>query len=139
MKRFFQGPLSDNGRNIMRRLSYGEQRTRAGQISYTKRATGERFPRYHAYLEETSTGLQVNLHVDQKEPSYEGTSAHAGEYDGVLVERELDRITTFIETLRSPNISLSHPSSPSTGTPPPKTHQKTAIKKKGFWETLFGG
>lgn len=131
MKRFFQGPLPDNGRNILRRLSYGEQRTRAGQVSYTKRATGERFPRYHVYLEETPTGLQVNLHVDQKEASYEGTSAHAGEYDGPLVEQEMARITAFIETLRS---SSSHPTQQ-----PTFTHSSTPQKKKGFWGTLFGG
>ncbi|HAU66182.1 TPA: hypothetical protein DCW61_02430 [Candidatus Uhrbacteria bacterium] len=139
MKRFFQGPLSDNGRNILRRLSYADQRTKTGQISYTKRVTGERFPRYHVYIEEIPTGIQINLHLDQKEASYEGTSAHAGEYDGPLVEQEMTRITTFIETLRSPNISLSHPSSPSTGTTSTKPHGKTLIKKKGFWEALFGG
>ena len=137
MKRFFQGPLSDNGRNILRRLSYGEQRTRAGQISYTKRVTSERFPRYHVYIEEIPTGLQVNLHVDQKEASYEGTSAHAGEYDGALVEQEMDRITTFIETLRSPTPSLSHPSLPVVNHVP-SPHRVIPIKKKGLWEMFFG-
>lgn len=97
MKQFFAGPLSDNARNVLRRLGYGEQRAHSGQISYVKRVTGERFPRYHAYVEDMNGGLQVNLHVDQKEASYEGTSAHAGEYGGSLVEREMQRIKDFID------------------------------------------
>ena len=41
MKQFFAGPLSDNARNLLRRMGYGEQRTRAGQISYVKRIAGD--------------------------------------------------------------------------------------------------
>lgn len=122
MKKFFPGPLSDNARNLLRRLGYGEQRTRAGQISYVKRVAGERFPRYHAYVEDQNDGLQVNLHVDQKEASYEGTSAHAGEYEGPLVEREMSRIADFILSLKtSPTPSAPIPNAP----------------KKGFWGTLW--
>ena len=64
MKQFFPGPLSDHSRNIMRKLGYAEQRTRSGQISFTKRAGADRFPRYHAYVEDKDGGMQVNLHVD---------------------------------------------------------------------------
>jgi hypothetical protein len=46
--------------------------------------------------------MQVNLHVDQKEASYEGTSAHGGEYEGPLVEQEMARITQFIGSLGTP-------------------------------------
>ena len=123
MKKFFAGPMSDNARNILRRLGYGEQRTRAGQISYVKRVTGERFPRYHAYVEDQNGGLQVNLHVDQKEASYEGTSAHAGEYEGPLVQREMNRIAEFLSSLH---------------TPPPPSAPTPSAPKKGFWGTLFG-
>jgi hypothetical protein len=102
MKQFFPAPLADHARNIMRRLGYGEQRTRRGQISYVKRTGPERFPRYHAYVEDRAGGMQVNLHVDQKEASYEGTSAHGGEYEGPLVEQEMARITQFIGSLGTP-------------------------------------
>ncbi len=126
MKRFFAGPLTDNARNLLRRLGYGEQRTRVGQISYVKRVAGDRFPRYHAYVEDQNGGIQVNLHVDQKEASYEGTNAHAGEYEGPLVEREMTRIAGFVA-------SLKH----ATTSPTPSTGSVTE-KKKGFWGTLFG-
>lgn len=126
MKQFFAGPLSDNARNLLRRLGYGEQRTRAGQISFVKRVAGERFPRYHAYVEDVNGGIQVNLHVDQKEASYEGTSAHAGEYEGPVVEREMKRIAEFVAGLKG---GASLPSQDS-GDP--------TEKKKGFWGILFG-
>ncbi|NQV90025.1 hypothetical protein HQ487_01295 [Candidatus Uhrbacteria bacterium] len=124
MKTFFPGPLADNARNIMRRLGYGEQTTRAGQISYTKRVSGERFPRYHGYVEDMNGGLQVNLHVDQKAASYEGTSAHGGEYEGPLVEREMARVKALID-----NLGASRP------TPPPAS--ASPQPKKGFWGTLW--
>lgn len=100
MKHFFPGPLSDHARNIMRRLGYGELRTRSGQVSFTKRVTGNYFPRYHAYVEDLNGGIQVNLHIDQKEASYEGTSAHAGEYEGPLIEQEMNRIAEKIKSVR---------------------------------------
>lgn len=125
MKQFFAGPLSDNARNLLRRLGYGEQRTRAGQISYVKRVAGERFPRYHAYVEDVNGGLQVNLHVDQKEASYEGTSAHAGEYEGPLVAREMSRIADLVAGLKG-GASL-----------PPQDTVAPTEKKKGFWGTLW--
>lgn len=100
MKQTLSGPLPDHARNLMRRMGYGEQRARSGQISYVKRVSSERFPRYHAYVEDIAGGgMQVNLHVDQKEASYEGTSAHSGEYEGPLVEREMAGIVGFVKSL----------------------------------------
>ena len=96
MKQFFKGPLSDNARNFMRRLGYGEQTTRQGQVSYVKRLGSERFPRMHAYVEDKDGGMQVNLHLDQKAASYEGTSMHGGEYEGPLVEQEMMRIASVV-------------------------------------------
>lgn len=101
MQQFFQGPLTDHARNIMRNLGYGEQRARSGQISYAKRISGEKFPRYHAYVEDQNNGMQVNLHIDQKEASYEGSHVHSGEYDGRLVEQEMNRILLFIKTKKA--------------------------------------
>lgn len=54
------------------------------------------FPRFHLYIEEHGDVLAINLHLDAKAPSYAGTSAHAGEYDGELVEREIARIVGSI-------------------------------------------
>lgn len=68
-----------------------------GKISYIRRLGGEFYPRLHIYIEEKSAGIFLSLHLDQKKPSYGGgTHAHGGEYDGPLIERELDRLRGFI-------------------------------------------
>jgi len=33
-----------------------------------------------------------NLHLDQKQPSYAGAHAHNAEYEGEIVEREIERL-----------------------------------------------
>ncbi|MBI4713727.1 hypothetical protein HY771_00870 [Candidatus Uhrbacteria bacterium] len=101
MQQFFTGPLSDHARNLMRRFGYGEQRARSGQISYVRRVSSDRFPRYHAYVEDKNGGLQINLHIDQKEASYEGSHVHSGEYESPLVKEEMGRIAQFIQTTKS--------------------------------------
>lgn len=55
---------------------------------------GKNYPRFHIYLkkDEATGEFDMNLHLDQKMPSYEGSSAHSGEYSGELVEKERDRI-----------------------------------------------
>lgn len=96
MKTFIPGPLTDNARNMMRRLGYGEQSKFSGQTAFIKRVSGAEFPRYHAYVEDKDGGLQVNLHMDQKAASHEGTHAHAGEYEGPLVEQEMKYIVAWV-------------------------------------------
>lgn len=113
----------------MRQLGYGEQRTRAGQISFTKRAGGGRFPRYHVYVEDRDGGMQVNLHLDQKAASYEGTATHGGEYEGPLVEQEMARIKQHIQPVEiapSPVPTQTQPQQPTAQPAPPK-------KKSKFW------
>ncbi|MBI2475185.1 hypothetical protein HYV69_02035 [Candidatus Uhrbacteria bacterium] len=98
MQHFFHGPLPDHARNIMRHLGYGEQRAKSGQISYVRRVASDRFPRFHAYVEDKNSGIQVNLHMDQKEASYEGSHVHSGEYESQLCQEEMNRIIQFIQT-----------------------------------------
>lgn len=124
MKHTIPGPLPDHARNMMRRLGYGELQKRSGQLSYAKRVSGGSFPRYHAYVEDLSGGsMQVNLHIDQKEASYQGSHAHSGEYEGPLVEQEMQRIIGFIQSLSKPN---PLPPSP-----------KPTPKKSGFLSKFF--
>ncbi len=124
MKRYLPGPLPDHARNLMRRLGYGEHRGYGEQLSYARRASGADFPRYHAYVEDVDGGMQINLHVDQKAASYRGSHAHGGEYEGPLVEREMERIVSSIARLQPMPAPAPAPGAPE--------------KKKGFWGSLFG-
>lgn len=85
----------------MRRCGYGRLVSRRnGQVSYARRLGGGQYPRFHVYIDEKDGGFQVNLHLDQKQPSYGKHTAHSGEYDGELVEREGERIRQMIEGMR---------------------------------------
>lgn len=82
-----------NARQVARNLGYAEfDDPNSGQTSYTRRLSGNFYPRFHLYIEEKAGKMIFNLHLDQKQVSYKGHTAHSGEYDGELVEQEGERI-----------------------------------------------
>ncbi len=87
----------------MRACGYAEINSyHTGETSYVRTFENGRFyPRFHAYIEEMPSGISVSLHLDAKQPSYEGFSAHSGEYDGPLVEGEMARIRELITHTRN--------------------------------------
>jgi hypothetical protein len=50
----------------------------------------------HLFIKTEEGGLTFSLHLDQKKPIYDGATAHAGDYDGPVVEREMARIKQYI-------------------------------------------
>ena len=64
------------------------------EYSVVRTIGNNNFPRFHIYLRKSEkTGqFEINLHLDQKKPSYRGTAAHAGEYEGKIIEEEAERI-----------------------------------------------
>ena len=85
----------------MRRLGYSEHINReSGERSFTRRLRGDFYPRYHVYIDERHGGMTVKLHLDQKKPSYAGAHAHSGEYEGPLIEKEIERIKSFVFQMR---------------------------------------
>lgn len=123
MKKFIPGPLPENARNLMRRIGYGEHVGHEQQLSYVKRLSGMTYPRWHAYVEDRNGGMQINLHLDQKQASYASGPAHGGEYEGPIVEREMTRITDSIKSFSIPQ---------------PQPTKKTPSKKPGLFGRLFG-
>lgn len=53
---------------------------------------GASYPRFHLFIEKSSDELRCSLHLDQKKPSYSGSTAHSGEYEGEIIENEVERI-----------------------------------------------
>lgn len=73
--------------NLMRKAGYfllGE--------SFIRPLERSGYPRFHIYLKDENDEIIINLHLDQKRPVYKGTKAHAGEYEGKVVENEAKRI-----------------------------------------------
>ncbi len=102
MRLEFQFARSENTHTLMRRIGYAPNRHFSpAEPSYHRRLSGVPYPQFHIYVNADEVNrLILNLHLDAKQPSYAGTSAHAGEYDGPTVEREADRIKAWVEHVR---------------------------------------
>jgi hypothetical protein len=73
----------DSPLNVLRRSGYAFLRKdeKTGELSFVKRVSNGDYPRFHIYAKQDVKGsVQVNLHLDQKKASYEGSTAHSGEY-----------------------------------------------------------
>ncbi|KKW41593.1 MAG: hypothetical protein UY92_C0015G0005 [Candidatus Magasanikbacteria bacterium GW2011_GWA2_56_11] len=105
MKLHFSGLYAMNPRQLIRRAGYGEIINRTGAVSYARVFGPSGYPRFHAYLELAPGGFEINLHLDQKKPTYGTGTAHSGEYDGDAVEREGGRIQAVIASLKRPTLA----------------------------------
>ncbi len=82
----------------MRQVGYAEfTDPNTGEVSYVRRLATHFYPRFHVYLEMQSDHLRLNLHLDQKQPSYPGFRKHSGEYDGPTVEAEAERLHQVLQ------------------------------------------
>jgi len=94
-----------------------------GQYNMVRKLAGQHYPRFHAYVKSRPAGrgssmaptssrvhdlvgtspsgqgqdFIFSLHLDQKQPSYQGSHAHSGEYFGPVVETEADRIKEILK------------------------------------------
>ena len=64
--------------------------------SFIKVLSGSGYPRFHLYPNETDDKYILNLHLDQKRPTYGKETAHSGEYSGEIIEKEARRIKEWI-------------------------------------------
>ncbi len=96
-------PFSSSAEFFIRRAGYGKiVDRRENKTSYVYRLSRTAFyPRFHCYIDtEDATSMTFNLHLDQKQPSYEGSHMHSGEYEGELVEKEAARIKDAVAKAR---------------------------------------
>jgi hypothetical protein len=83
--------------DIMRQIGYiPAYFQNAGEFSVVRKLTRNEYPRFHAYIIQNGQDFIFKLHLDQKKPSYEGAKGHNGEYDGVVVEDEAERIKSIL-------------------------------------------
>ena len=87
----------DNILSLARKSGYFPKIGRDQDTSFVRQLLGMDYPRFHLYVKVEKDGFVFNLHLDQKKPSYEGSHAHSGEYEGELVEKEAERIKKIIE------------------------------------------
>lgn len=84
----------DNVAQLMRRAGYNFIRSVAGgeEMSFQRALEYGGWPRFHVYVKDEGDFLVINLHLDQKRPSYAGSAAHNAEYDSELTRAEMERI-----------------------------------------------
>lgn len=99
----FKISLLGNIQNLMRNCGYFLEKHdgQTGEMAFVRPAPGAGragYPRFHVYVryDETTHETVINLHLDQKKPVYHGATAHSGEYDGQLVENEVERIKSIL-------------------------------------------
>lgn len=66
------------------------------ETSFARRLSRDYYPRFHIYINKQGESDYFNLHLDQKKASYEGQTAHSGEYDGDLVKQEAERLKSLM-------------------------------------------
>ena len=87
----------ENLTSIARKIGYIPIRTNdQNEFSMERPLTRNDYPRFHIYAKEGGEEFSLNLHLDQRKPSYAGTSAHAGEYEGDIINQEIERIKSLI-------------------------------------------
>ena len=81
----------------LRRAGYSYMSDRrGGNDSFVRRLGRGLYPRFHIYIKDKSNDIILNIHLDHKKPSYPGAPAHSGEYDGDLVEAEVERLRGLV-------------------------------------------
>ena len=92
--------LKDSALNLMRRAGYSFIRHNGStdEEAYQRRLGSGDYPKFHAFVKEEKDLIFVNLHLDQKKPSYSGYTAHSGEYeDSEILEKEAQMIKKVFE------------------------------------------
>jgi len=77
--------------SFFRRAGYHFQKREEKEMAFVRRLTDREFPRFHAFVKVVGNKFEVNIHIDHKRASYDGSRAHSGEYDG---DSELLRVET---------------------------------------------
>ncbi len=87
--------LKDNVYNLVRKAGYRfqEKDEKNSELIFVRPLERSGYPRFHLYIKRfNEENLIFDLHLDQKKPSYRGAHAHSGEYEGDIIEKEVERI-----------------------------------------------
>lgn len=102
----FSGNFADSMRSAG--YHYDGQDPKTGELRFYRSLSSGLFPRFHVYCLKTQNSklLTINLHLDQKAPVYEGTTAHGGDYEGPIIEKEAAKIKSSLSEKSLPPIDI---------------------------------
>jgi hypothetical protein len=79
--------------------------------SFTRALGRNHHPRFHVYVNLEEEKIIFNMHLDQKEASYEGSHMHNADYEGPVVSGEIIRLRDLVRaqmpTARPVNINAA--------------------------------
>ena len=87
---------NENLLSLVRKIGYRVNSSSRGEFNCIRPVQGSDYPRFHLFIEEDEDKFIFKLHLDQKKPSYSGSSAHSGEYEGRVVEEEAEKIKKIV-------------------------------------------
>lgn len=112
-----------------------------GRDSYVRRLTRDHYPRLHVYINKRGDIAIFDMHLDQKKISYQGSHAHNAEYDGQVVEREIERLKNLLGQQEQ---SLNHSNQSPVAQSVPRgighgqySHDIKPRPKQSWWRRLF--
>jgi hypothetical protein len=131
---------------FLRRVGYGHiHDSVTGHDSYVRRFSRDFYPRFHMYFEDLPDRVVFNLHLDQKQASYEGSHMHNAEYEGEAVANEMERLKGFlIEESSAEGLSIDKPEDvvdktfAGIGNRDFRDEPVRKPEKKSFWGKIFG-
>jgi len=139
--RISKNKLSINPEQFLRKAGYGFiVDRRRGQESFIRRLGNYHYPRLHMYVDKDNDFYIFNLHLDQKETSYEGAHAHNAEYDGEVVEGEIERLKSLLReySYENNNIESENNVQNTIGQGDYNQDQKSNERKKiSWWRRIF--
>lgn len=104
----FTKNLTDSMRSVGYHYDGNDQKT--GEWRFYRSLSANLYPRFHVYaaFDKASKKLTVNLHLDQKAPVYQGSTAHSGDYEGPVIDEEISKLKmALIDTSKLPQMDSS--------------------------------
>lgn len=101
--------LPEHPEHFLRRAGYAFHRDdRMNKESFVRRLGNHFYPRLHMYVEYQGDKIIFDLHLDQKQASYQGARMHNAEHGGEVVESEIRRLKSLImQNINSHNASIA--------------------------------
>jgi len=129
--------FSETPESFLRQAGYVFLEDRkTGNESFVRPLNRGYYPRFHLYLDQSGGKLIFNLHLDQKQASYSGSHMHNGEYDGELVQAEIDRLKSLVGAYEKP-IDFAEEDLLDKIRPKQFKALKTNLEKKSWWRKFF--
>ena len=80
--------------NYFRRAGYAFQKQGGDEMAFVRKLTHQTFPRFHLFVKIVDYKFEVNIHIDHKAASHDGSNMHSGEYgeDSELLKDEVEKL-----------------------------------------------